>query len=177
MYIAPKEMLRIMVTEEEKKMSCFREDGFTMMETIAVLLIIGIIAAVVVSRMGDTRAYDLASQLEVLKGHLRYAQSRAMSSSSYWGINFDSTTTYYLFQGVGSTTPVLLPGEDNTTVSMTAKSSDLTITPPTGGRITFDGYGSPCAASGTPPASLTADVTITTNGGNITVTKNTGFIP
>lgn len=141
-----------------------RNGGFTMMETIAVLLIIGIIAAVVVSRMGDTRAYDLVSQVEVLKGHLRYAQSRAMSSSSTWGINFDSTTTYYLFQGAGSTTTVLLPGENNATVSLTAKKSGLTITPQ---RITFDAYGSPG----------TTTLTVTTNVGNITVTKNTGFIP
>jgi len=167
--------------EEEKGASsarrAIRNGGFTMIETIAVLLLIGIIAAVVVSRMGDTRAYDLVSQVDVVKGHLRYAQSRAMNSSDYYGINFNSSTIYYLFQGVGSTTPILLPGEDNATVSLTAKNSGLTITPPAGGRITFDGYGSPCAASGTPPASLTADVTITTNGGNITVTKNTGFIP
>lgn len=137
-----------------------------MMETIAVLLIIGIIAAVVVSRMGDTSAYDLASQLEVLKGQLRYAQSRAMSSNSPWGINITSSTTYYLFQGTGSTTPVLLPGEDAATVSLTNKKSALTISSGAQ-RITFDGYGSPG----------TTTLTITTNGGNITVTKNTGFIP
>jgi prepilin-type N-terminal cleavage/methylation domain-containing protein len=143
-----------------------REAGFTMMETIAVLLILGIIAAVVVSRMGDTRDYDLASQIEVLKGHLRYAQSRAIGSSMPWGINFATSTTYYLFQGDGSTTPVQLLGEDNATVNLTTKNSGLTIgSAPQ--RITFDVYGSPGATT----------VTVTTNGGNITVTKNTGFIP
>ena len=137
-----------------------------MMEIIAVLLIIGIIAAVVVSRMGDTRAYDLASQVEVVKGQLRYAQSRAMSANSPWGINVTSTTTYYLFEGAGSMTPVLLPGENSITVSLTAKNSSLTINSAPQ-RITFDGYGSPG----------TTTLTVTTNGGNITVTKNTGFIP
>jgi prepilin-type N-terminal cleavage/methylation domain-containing protein len=140
--------------------------GFTMIEIVAVLLILGIITAVVVSRMANTTAYDLSSQMEVLKAHLRLAQSRAMGSSSPWGINFATSTTYYLFQGTGSTTPVLILGEDNATVDLNIKKSGLTIgsTPQ---RITFDAYGSPG----------TTTITITTNGGNITVTKSTGFIP
>ena len=140
--------------------------GFTMIEIVAVILILGIIAAVVGSRMTDTAAYDLSSQREVVKAHLRLAQSRAMSSGSPWGINFATSTTYYLFQGDGSTTPVQLLGEDNATVSLTTKNSGLTISS-TPQRITFDSYGSPG----------TTTVTVTTSGGNITVTKNTGFIP
>ena len=146
--------------------------GFTMIETIVVLVILGIVAAVVAVRMSDTSAVDLASQVEAVKGHLRYAQTRAMNSNLVvWGINFNSTTSYYLFQGAGSTTPVQLPGEGSATISLTAKKSGLTITPV---RITFNEFGSPCDASGTP---LTADATVATNGGTITVTKNTGFIP
>jgi len=141
--------------------------GFTMMEIIAVLLILGIIAVVVLSRMADTTSYDLASQREVVKSHLRLAQSRAMGSGSPWGINFVTSTTYYLFQGIGSTTPVQLPGEDNATVNLTTKKSGLTINSAPQ-RITFDAYGSPGATT----------LTVTTNGGgNVTVTKNTGFIP
>lgn len=137
-----------------------------MIEIIVVLLIIGIISAIAISRMSGTDAYDLASQLDVVKGHLRLAQARSMGTSSEWGINFDSATTYYLFQGAGSTTPVQIAGEDSTTVSLTARNSGLTITSAPQ-RITFDAYGSPG----------TATITISTNGGNITVTKNTGFIP
>lgn len=140
--------------------------GFTMIEIVAVLLILGIVAAVVVSRMGNTTAYDLASQIEVVKAHLRLAQSRAMGSSSPWGINIATSTTYYLFQGVGSTTPVQFLGEDNATVNLLTKKSGLTIgSAPQ--RITFDAYGSPGETT----------ITVATNGGNITVTKNTGFIP
>jgi hypothetical protein len=59
-----------------------------------------------------------------------------------------------------------MPGEDAATVSLTTKKSGLTISSAPQ-RITFDGYGSPG----------TTTLTVTTNGGNITVTKNTGFIP
>jgi MSHA pilin protein MshC len=140
--------------------------GFTIIEIVVVLLILGIIAAVAVSRMRDTTVYDLSSQLEVVKAHLRLAQSRAMGASSPWGINFPTSTTYYLFQGSGSTIPVQLLGEDDATVNLTTKKSGLTINSAPQ-RITFDAYGSPG----------TATVTVTTSGGNIVVTKNTGFIP
>ena len=148
------------------------KDGFTMIEVIAVLVILGILSAVVAVKMSGTSAVDLASQVEAVKGHLRYAQTRAMNSNMVvWGINFNSTTSYYLFQGAEPTTAVQLPGEDSATISLTAKKSGLTITPV---RVTFNEFGSPCDASGTP---LTADATVTTSGGTITITKNTGFIP
>ena len=144
-------------------------NGFTMIEVVAVLLIIGIISAVAVPRIIGTSDSDLSSQVEVVKTHLRYAQIRAMNTDTVWGINFTSTT-YYLFQGVGSTAPVLIPGEDNAIVSLTTKKSKLTITPPTGGSVTFNSYGSPGGG----------DVTIGTNAPApndvIKVTKNTGFI-
>jgi len=142
-------------------------NGFTLIEVIAVLLIIGIVSAVVMTRMMDTSNSDLSSQVEVIKSHLRYAQIRAMNTDSVWGINFPSTTTYYLFQGTNTGTAVPLPGEDNAIVDLTTKKSKLTITPPTGGMVTFDSYGSPGSAT----------IPIVTNGGTITVTKNTGFIP
>jgi prepilin-type N-terminal cleavage/methylation domain-containing protein len=151
---------------QQKGRKTIENAGFTMIEIIAVLLILGIIAAIAVTRISDTTTYDLSSQMEVVKAHLRLAQSRAMGSSSPWGINFATSTTYYLFQGAGSTTPVQLLGEDNATVNLTTKKSGLTINSAPQ-RITFDAYGSPG----------TTTVTVTTNGGNIVVTKNTGFIP
>lgn len=149
------------------KERCRNSNGFTMIELVAVLVILGIIAAVVAVRMTGTIDYDLVSQVEVVKAHLRLAQSRAMTTGSPWGITFTgpTPTTYFLFQATAPATPVLLPGEDNTTVNLTTKKSALTISPlPL--TITFDAYGSPG----------TVDISVTTNGGNFIVRKNTGFI-
>jgi MSHA pilin protein MshC len=138
--------------------------GFTMIEVISVLIIIGILAAVVIIRMTNTREYDLSSQVEVIKNHLRLAQSRAMGTGSPWGINFNTATTYYLFQGIESNTPIHLVGEKSNTIDLTEKKSSLTVTPT---RITFDAHGSPGSNT----------INLVTNAGNITITKNTGFIP
>jgi len=147
--------------------------GFTLIEVVTVLVIIAIISVVVIARSVSTTDVDLASQLEMVKGHLRSAQASAMNTEGFWGINFSSATEYYLFQGVGSTTAIRLPGEENATVNLVTKGSALTIT--TVRRVTFDEYGRPWNPTTTLPE--TADVTIQTSGGNITVTKNTGFIP
>ena len=157
------------------------QGGFTMIEIITVLMIIGILAAVAIFKLFQTTDYSLVSHVEVVKAHLRLAQFRAMNSDSAsgWGINFASNTTYYLFQGSANATPVLLPEENDATVDLVAKKTGLTINSAPQ-RIAFNSYGNPMDASNT---LLTANVTITTNctrctnGGNITVTKNTGFIP
>ncbi len=148
-----------------KRKGRLAEQGFSIIELVTALLLLGILSAIVVVRVMDTSTVDRTSQLDVVKNHLRYAQSRAMSTGSPWGVTFATGKTYYLFQGAGSTTPVVFVGEDNTTVDLDAKKSDLTITsaPQT---ITFDAYGSPGVAN----------ITVTTNGGNILITKNTGFI-
>jgi prepilin-type N-terminal cleavage/methylation domain-containing protein len=153
--------------------------GFTILEVVAVLLIMGIISAVAISRMSDVDQIDLSSQVEVVKNHLRYAQSRAMSSGSEWGINFTSSTAYYLYNGANPNAQVSLPGEDNPLVNLSAKNPNMSITGsiPNGaipGRIRFDGFGIPVDDNG---VSLNSDITISTTGGNIDIRKNTGFVP
>lgn len=153
------------------KRRMIRQDGrgFSLVEMITVLIVIGIVAAFIIVRMMDTRSVDLNSQLDVVKNHLRYAQSRAMATASPWGVTFATDKTYFLFRGSAPSTPVVFQGEDNVTVDLSAKKSALTITSASSApqTITFDAYGSPGNTT----------ITVTTNGGNIIVTKNTGFIP
>lgn len=141
------------------------QNGFTLIEIISVLIIIGIVAAVAMTRVTSTRDYDLISQVEAVKAHLRLAQSVAMGLNSPHEIHFDSQKTYYLYDATNAAKK-LLPGQNELTVDLETKKTELRINsaPQV---VLFDAYGSPGAAT----------ITITTNGGDIIITKNTGYIP
>lgn len=159
-----------------------RQDGFTAIEIIAVILIIAVVGFVAVSRMTSTKTYNVAAEVEILKANLRYAQYRALSdadkrygeNATVWGIVL-SVNSYTLQKTEeGSITNPGLFGESSSTHNLP---SGITITTGAGTTITYDVWGIP-STSGTP---ITADLTITITDGispkTITVTKNTGFIP
>lgn len=135
--------------------------GFTLIEVVAILIVLGVVAVVVASRAVSTVDYARSAELEKVKGHLRYAQRRAMNTNDQWGINFTTSSTYELFKNT-TANKIKILGEDADTVtlgSLTIGSAPLTIT--------FDDFG----------IAATTDTTIVTSGGNITVTANTGFVP
>ncbi|MFH1975708.1 MAG: type II secretion system protein [Pseudomonadota bacterium] len=157
--------------------------GFTLIEVIAVLVILSIIAAVIISRGMSTAEVNLKAQTEVLKSHIRYAQFRNMNMKSAtalcnasFGISIDTgLNSYSMFKDCVEADTVILPGADSDTVSLpnVNLSSSSAF-------ITFDDWGVPCTdSSGTTLA--TSDITITLSSAGapnetITITKNTGFV-
>ncbi len=140
--------------------------GFTLMEVIVVLILMAIFAMLAVSRQPHTDM-TLKAGAEVLKSHLRYAQARAMSSDSIWGLSYDSGNgNYWLFRNEASQR-VTLPGETQNSVNLMAKGISLSGALP----LVFDAWGRP---------NLGADATITlAKAGTtetITIRRNTGFI-
>lgn len=148
-----------------------RQSGFTMIEIIAILLLISIIGAIAVSRY-MTSDTDLITQTEIIKAHIRYAQSRAMNTNSVWGIRLEGSQ-YYLFDNGSTDNKVKLPGEDSDTLSM---SSGISVTTAT---IAFDDWGKPYTDAAATTAQV-GDLTITVTGSSgtksIIITQNTGFI-
>jgi len=150
-----------------------KNHGFTMLEVIAVLIILGIITAFVVSRGTNIRA-ELSSETGIIKAHLRYAQYMALANDIFsWRITFSSgSPDHYTLSKIDKsdgteTTPVNLPNEDSPTHNLP---SGISITSGLA-TVTFNEWGS--------PGTTTQSIILSDGAGNsetITVTKNTGFI-
>jgi MSHA pilin protein MshC len=158
--------------------------GFTAIEVIAVLVILGVIAAVVVARLTSTSTYSVQSVAEELKNHLRFAQTRSMNSNVIWGVYFISNSQYTIFKN-GSTSSsnlVTPPGADSSTVNLSARGISLGGIA-AGDVVSFDDWGKPYTIAAvtdtTTPQSGTRSITVTGGGqtATIQITQNTGYIP
>jgi prepilin-type N-terminal cleavage/methylation domain-containing protein len=136
--------------------------GFTLIEIVAVLIILAIISAVAISRGTGTDTAKLQAEVDTLKGHLRYAQYLALNDlpSAQWRIDV-ATNSYTLRNPASTTFNYYLPGGSSATHNF-----ENGVTATQTGTVSFNEWGTP----GTPiPA-------IELNGQSITITPNTGFI-
>lgn len=129
--------------------------GFTLIELVAVLVVVGIMAAFALSRMASTATFGATSLAEQLKRDIRYTQILAMSLSTNYTITI--TASGYAI----SPTPV------EGVISVTAPAG-VTLTPAT---ITFNSDGAP---------SMPGILSITSSGGGntrtLTVLPETGYV-
>ncbi len=168
------------------------QKGFTLFEIVMVLLILGVISYFVATRLfsADSSINQIA-EMELLKNHLRYAQSRALNTDTNWGIEIDlsdpAQSKYRLYyEGAGGgKTYVSLPA-DNTYQAANYKialkqliiASITNSSTPNEAKFYCGSADSAKPGSfGSPGVSGNADMTINTSAGAITIKKNTGYIP
>jgi prepilin-type N-terminal cleavage/methylation domain-containing protein len=165
--------------------------GFTTIEVVAVLIIVGVIAAVIVSKLtGSASMYSVRSVAEELKGHLRYAQTRSMNSNVIWGVYFINNTQYTIFRNgnIASSNWGAAPGGEVSLCSGypcvnirgTNKPPDITLGNLGTSIVSFDDWGHPCTDAGAITAqSGTRSITVTSGGQTVTIQiyQNTGYIP
>ncbi|MCK5516930.1 MAG: type II secretion system protein [Desulfobulbaceae bacterium] len=137
--------------------------GFTLVEVICVLLLISIVTTVVLSRTMD-HSVELIAEMEVVKGHLRYAQSRAMNSNQGWGINFSGNS--YTLEEDGAASVTALPGLNGAINTLAEGTISSSANP-----IIFNQWGNPGA---TP---ITVTISDGTESQSFTISPLTGFIP
>ncbi len=170
-----------------------KQKGFTLLEIIAVLVIIGILTAVAVSRSVNFDA-EVHTGADILRSHLRYAQTTTMNSNpvagkaTIWGIS-GTGSNYWLFQGTDPNANIFrLPEDDafidaNKKINLTAKKIKLT---PDSFTIYFDDRGVPYTVytSETVNTPLAEAMTINVKPLNaatpsiaVTITPFTGYVP
>ena len=166
-----------------------KEKGFTLIEIIAVLVILGILVVIAVSRSISYNT-EVYSGADTLKTHLRYAQTLAMNSNPTAGIYVVGMScdgvSYWLFQGTNITNYMYLPEDEKyrnaiKTINLAAKKISVTNF-----TIYFDDRGIPysayTSATVNNPLANNLIITVSPPGGgapsvNITITPLTGYIP
>jgi Tfp pilus assembly protein FimT len=154
--------------------------GVTILELTLILVIIGILTGLAVSRGVNTDQEILSGELETLKARLRYAQSLAFSQTNlpaggapvFWGVVAGGSQYTLTLSTAGATsTPLSFPGLGSPTASL---GGGATIS---GTTIYFDFRGAPVSSTGTvQAANTTFTVTKDSISSTAVVTQQTGFI-
>jgi MSHA pilin protein MshC len=89
--------------------------GFTLVEIVVVVVLIGIISAVVFARSISMDRMNIVGEVDKIRNHIRYAQSMAMKRNEVWMISCDGSQ-YWMADSTSTAVP--LPGETATTISL-----------------------------------------------------------
>src|SRR5438445_9627196 len=117
------------------------ERGFTLRELIIVMVIVGIISAIALTRTGNEPVI-LATQVDQLAGDIRYVQALAMTQGQRYIISFPSATSYRFLDSAGN--PVVHPANgSNAAITLGAGVTVALATAPAGNALGFDGRGAP----------------------------------
>jgi prepilin-type N-terminal cleavage/methylation domain-containing protein len=124
--------------------------GFTLVELVAVLLLLAVLAAVVVTRAGNSMN-RVPGTAESLVQNLAYARSRAMSTTNTWTLAYGVAGVSLARDGAA----VPLPDPDTATVpaGVTISGGD--------GSVTFDAFGAPDGQKAISVTDGTSTMTVT----------------
>ncbi len=87
-----------------------RRRGFSILEAVAALVVVAILAVVVAARVGPLES-SVVAEAQILRGHLRFIQAMAMCNNTVaWSVHIASSS--YTMQRNGVPAPMNLPDED-----------------------------------------------------------------
>ena len=159
------------------------KNGFTLIEAVMTLVIIGILAAIALPAIGPSlSALRLEAARQKLQGDIIYSQALSVTQQVNHGVIFNpGSNTYSVYRQTTSNivnNPLTgKPFTVNYSSDSDLKGVSLVSTSfgsPTSDRVEFDSFGAP--SDGTTALAADGTVTLSAGGANatMTVTKNTG---
>lgn len=159
--------------------------GFTLIEVIMVVIIIGIAAAVVVPMMSSAGSMQIRAAVNLVAADLEYAKSMAISRGQFYSVVFNKTTETYqvvdkdnnvIQHPVKKGFPYVMDFRKDARIDrVEILDANFDGTP----KVTFDYLGSPWNGASPTPTQLNSGV-VTLRSGTITRTVRvepvTGFI-
>lgn len=146
------------------KPSAVIQRGFTLVELIMTIVIVGILSAVVAPRFFDTNVFQSRGFADQVQASLRYAQKIAIAQRRFVCVAFTSSTVS-LSTGASAACGTPLPSLTGTgNYVITSPASSITISP-VPATLDFNGLGRP-----------NAPTTVTAGGVTITVEAETGYV-
>jgi len=151
--------------------SAIRGRGFTLRELIVVLVIVGVISAIALTRTGNDPVM-LSTQANQLAGDIRYVQALSMTQGQRYRINLTAGGYTFTRADAGGT-PVVHPATGST-AQLNWNSGVTVALPPTNlasNLVAFDGRGAPYTNNlATTALTSQATITLSKDGANALVT-------
>ena len=148
--------------------------GFTFIELVMVIVLIGIIAVYAAPRLSNVTDTKAGAFVDKLRADIRYAQNLAMTGNQRYRVYFNGSgggapaSGYIVVNNATGEIALDPAGGGNLIVTLnTGNYAGITVSTPAGGFIEFNSLGVPTAA---------ATLTIAPGGQQVTITAQTGAV-
>ena len=152
-----------------------RGGGFTVLELVLVILVVGVLAVFAAPRLFTVESITLPAATARLAASIRYTQGLAMSRGQRYRINFAANT--YQITDMGGA-PIVQPLTASTAAVSLAPATLSGFNPPlTGGYLAFDTKGTPYVDPATELAgTVTIVLTAGSEVGSVAIAPETGHV-
>jgi len=137
------------------------ESGFTLVELVGVLVLVGLLAVTAISRW-DNSTISLSAQAEQIAGDIRYTQMISMTQGQRFRINFSSNR--YWISNIDDSTQITHPATNSSDVFL---NTGITLSS-SNNYLVFNGNGVPYSTASLPGTTLNSNATITLTAGSET---------